>query len=82
MIGGTSAEANLKAVKLASTGAYDELPTEGNELGQAFRDLEWEAKIQKSAKKVKSELSLVASTSLMMLKLSDYLDTLHHALLA
>ena len=47
VIGGTSAEANLKAVKLASTGAYDELPTEGNELGQAFRDLEWEAKIQK-----------------------------------
>ena len=47
MIGGTSTEANLKAVKLASTGAYDELPTEGNELGQAFRDLEWEAKIQK-----------------------------------
>ena len=47
VIGGTSAEANLKAVKLASTGYYDELPTEGNEGGQAFRDVEWEAKIQR-----------------------------------
>ena len=45
VIGGTSAEANLKAVKMASTGYYDELPTEGNEHGQAFRDLEWEKKI-------------------------------------
>jgi len=47
VIGGTSAEANLKAVKLASTGYYDELPTEGNIGGQAFRDLEWEEKIHK-----------------------------------
>ena len=47
VIGGTSAEANLKAVKLASAGYYDELPTEGNEGGQAFRDIEWEEKVQK-----------------------------------
>ncbi len=47
VIGGTSAEANLKAVKLASAGYYDELPTEGNIGGQAFRDLEWEDKVQK-----------------------------------
>lgn len=47
VIGGTSAEANLKAVKLASAGYYDELPTSGNMGGQAFRDLEWEEKIQK-----------------------------------
>lgn len=47
VIGGTSAEANLKTVKLASAGYYDELPTEGNIGGQAFRDLEWEAKIHK-----------------------------------
>ncbi|MCU0417882.1 MAG: fumarate hydratase [Cytophagaceae bacterium] len=47
VIGGTSAEANLKAVKLASAGYYDALPTVGNALGQAFRDLEWEAKIQR-----------------------------------
>lgn len=46
VIGGTSAETNLKSVKLASTGYYDELPTEGNEGGQAFRDLEWEEKVQ------------------------------------
>ena len=47
VVGGTSAEANLKAVKLASTGYYDELPTEGSMGGRAFRDLEWEDKIQK-----------------------------------
>ncbi len=46
VIGGTSAEANLKAVKLASTGYYDELPTAGSPGGRAFRDLEWEEKIQ------------------------------------
>jgi fumarate hydratase class I len=38
VIGGTSAEATLKTVKLASTGYLDHLPTEGGELGQAFRD--------------------------------------------
>lgn len=47
VVGGTSAEANLKAVKLASTGYFDDLPTEGNIGGQAFRDLEWEEKIHK-----------------------------------
>ncbi len=34
VIGGTSAEATLKTVKLASTKYYDGLPTEGNEHGQ------------------------------------------------
>ncbi|WP_444647807.1 fumarate hydratase [Flavobacterium columnare] len=47
VIGGTSAEANLAAVKKASAGYYDNLPTSGNMSGQAFRDLEWEAKILK-----------------------------------
>ncbi|MCW3160872.1 fumarate hydratase [Chryseobacterium oryctis] len=47
VIGGTSAEANLAAVKKASAKYYDNLPTEGNEAGQAFRDLEWEARVQK-----------------------------------
>ncbi len=47
VIGGTSAEANLTAVKKASAGYYDALPTSGNEGGRAFRDLEWEAKILK-----------------------------------
>lgn len=36
VIGGTSAETNLKTVKLASAKYYDSLPTEGNEGGQAF----------------------------------------------
>jgi len=45
VIGGTSAEANLGTVKKASAGYLDHLPTEGNEGGQAFRDLEWEEKI-------------------------------------
>ena len=46
VIGGTSAEINLKTVKLASAGYLDHLPTEGNAGGQAFRDLEWEQKLQ------------------------------------
>lgn len=45
VIGGTSAEATLKTVKLASTGYYDYLPTSGNAQGQAFRDVEWEKKL-------------------------------------
>lgn len=49
VIGGTSADACMKTVKLASTKYYDELPTTGNELGQAFRDVEMEAKILKAA---------------------------------
>ena len=44
VIGGTSAEATMKAVKLASAGYLDDLPTAGNAHGQAFRDLELEAK--------------------------------------
>ena len=43
VIGGTSAELNLKTVKLASTHYLDELPNKGNEkTGHAFRDIEWE----------------------------------------
>src|SRR5215469_4603290 len=38
VIGGTSAELNLKTVKLASCRYLDSLPTEGNRFGQAFRD--------------------------------------------
>jgi len=47
VIGGTSAEMNLATVKKASAGYYDHLPTTGNEYGQAFRDLEWEAKVHR-----------------------------------
>jgi len=48
VIGGTSADACMKTVKLASTKYYDTLPTTGNELGQAFRDVEMEQKILKA----------------------------------
>ncbi len=44
-IGGTSAEMNLKTVKLASTRYLDGLPTSGGKYGQAFRDLEMEQEI-------------------------------------
>ena len=47
VIGGTSAEATLKAVKEASAGYYDNLPTSGNAAGRAFRDIEWENKVNK-----------------------------------
>ena len=51
VIGGTSADACMKTVKLASTKYYDELPTTGNELGQAFRDVEMEEKVLNAARK-------------------------------
>ena len=44
-----NAEACLKTVKLASTKYLDALPTEGNALGQAFRDVELENRILKAA---------------------------------
>jgi fumarate hydratase class I len=50
-IGGTSAEACLKAVKLASARALDGLPTTGSPDGQAFRDLELEAELLDAARK-------------------------------
>ncbi|GHT01007.1 fumarate hydratase class I [Bacteroidia bacterium] len=52
VIGGTSADACLKTVKLASTKYYDKLPTSGNDGGQAFRDLELEAKMLKAAQEI------------------------------
>jgi fumarate hydratase class I len=52
VIGGTSAEANLKTVKLTSTKYYDNLPTEGNEHGQAFRDVELEKKVLELSRKI------------------------------
>jgi fumarate hydratase class I len=45
VIGGTSAEQTLKVAKLASARYLDHLPTSGNDLGRAFRDVEWEAKV-------------------------------------
>ena len=47
VVGGTSADMNLKTVKLASAHYLDTLPTSGNEHGRAFRDLELEAAVHK-----------------------------------
>lgn len=51
VIGGTSAEATLATVKKASAGYLDHLPTNGNKGGQAFRDLEWEKRVQEICEK-------------------------------
>ncbi len=51
VIGGTSAEATLKTVKLASTKYLDHLPTSGNEHGRAFRDIELEAQLLEAAQR-------------------------------
>lgn len=51
VIGGTSAEATMKTVKLASTKYLDSLPTTGNALGRAFRDIELESQMLEAARK-------------------------------
>ena len=45
VIGGLSAEQNLKTVKYGSAKYLDGLHTSGNEHGRGYRDLEWEEKI-------------------------------------
>ena len=45
VVGGTSAELNLKTVKLASAGYLDGLPLKGNESGHAFRDIDLEVQL-------------------------------------
>ena len=52
VIGGTSAEKNLETVKKASVKYYDNLPTEGNEYGQAFRDIELEKELKKCSEEI------------------------------
>ncbi len=47
VVGGTSAEFNLKCVKLASAGYLDHLPNQGNEYGHGFRDTALEKQILK-----------------------------------
>ena len=47
VIGGTSAEATLKTVKEASAGYLDHLPVTGSAGGRAFRDIEWENRIER-----------------------------------
>jgi fumarate hydratase class I len=51
VVGGTSAEFNLKTVKLASARYLDGLPTAGSETGHAFRDVELEAQVLELAQK-------------------------------
>jgi fumarate hydratase class I len=45
VVGGTSAEFNLKTVKLASAGYLDGLPTAGSQTGHGFRDRELEKEL-------------------------------------
>ncbi|MCY4068750.1 MAG: fumarate hydratase [Acidimicrobiaceae bacterium] len=46
VVGGTSAEFNLKVAKLASAKYLDSLPTSGDPAsGHGFRDLEWEKRV-------------------------------------
>jgi fumarate hydratase class I len=52
VIGGSSAETNLKTVKLASTKYLDGLPGTGNEHGRAFRDTEFEAELLEAAREL------------------------------
>ena len=52
VIGGTSADACMKTVKLATARYLDELPTEGNAHGQAFRDTALEAELLEAAYKL------------------------------
>ena len=52
VIGGTSAELNLKAVKLASARYLDTLPTKGGETGHAFRDTDLEDKVLAASQKL------------------------------
>ncbi len=52
VIGGTSAEFNLKTVKLATAKYLDDLPTTGSESGHAFRDLKLEDEILKISREL------------------------------
>lgn len=45
VIGGTSAELNMKTLKLATCKYLDTLPTKGNNSGRAFRDINMEKEI-------------------------------------
>ncbi len=52
VIGGTSAEMNLKTVKLGSTKYLDALPAEGSRLGHAFRDVEMEQRVLEMTQRI------------------------------
>lgn len=52
VIGGMSAEFNLKTVKLATAGYLDGLPIKGSESGHAFRDLDMEAQVLQKSREI------------------------------
>lgn len=52
VVGGLSAEQTLKTVKMASARYLDNLPTQGNKVGRAFRDLEMEKMILDASRKL------------------------------
>ncbi len=52
VVGGTSAEANLKTVKLASAGALEGLPASGSPAGTAFRDVALEEELLERSRTV------------------------------
>jgi fumarate hydratase class I len=52
VIGGTSADAVMKTVKLASARELDALPTSGNEHGRAFRDIGLEDRLLLAARRL------------------------------
>jgi fumarate hydratase, class I len=52
VIGGTSADAVMKTVKLASARELDGLPTTGNEHGRAFRDVDLEQRLLAAAQEL------------------------------
>ncbi len=49
VIGGTSPDANLRAVSLATSGYLDDLPRRGNKMGHAFRDIDLEDQVFKAS---------------------------------
>jgi fumarate hydratase class I len=52
VVGGTSAELNLKTVKLATAGYLDGLPSHGSAAGHAFRDLALEAELLQASRDI------------------------------
>ena len=67
VIGGTSAELNLKTVKLASTHYLDTLPKQGDEkTGHAYRDIQWENILLKMTHEMGIRPNLVANIIVMM----------------
>ncbi|HEY1791355.1 MAG TPA: fumarate hydratase [Opitutaceae bacterium] len=51
VVGGTSAEACMKMLKLATARYLDTLPTSGSALGRPFRDTEWESRVLEIARR-------------------------------